>query len=93
MSHAVALYESSSNVPRGCLAVAVDTFGANDGIERLKSFSHKEDGWAKAANMRREVKEDMKLRFIEPLASPASSSKKETFNFSFQNTLSNQKKK
>ena len=72
--------------------VAVDTFGMNDSIERLKSFSHKEDGWAKVANIRREVKEDMKLRFIEPLASPASSLKKEIFNFSFQNMLSNQKK-
>jgi len=93
MSHMVALCESSSNVPRGCLAVAVDAFGANDSIEGLKGFSREEDGWAETANMKRKVKQDMKLGFVEPLAGPASSSKKETFNFSFQNTLLNHKKK
>ena len=65
----------------------MDTFCTNDGIERFESFSRKEDGWPKAANMRRKVNENMKFWLVEPLTGPTSSSKQESFNFTFQNTL------
>jgi hypothetical protein len=63
------------------MAVRVHTFGPDDCIEGFKRFCGKEDCWAEATNVGRQMKKDMKFWFVKPPSSPACGAHQEVVYF------------
>jgi hypothetical protein len=87
VANTVTLCKCHSDVTRGCLSIAVNTFGTDDGIERFESFRCEKHGCSKATYMFRQVEYNVEFGFVEPCAGPTGSRKKKIPDFSLQGVL------
>ena len=81
VANMITLCKCHGNITRGCLVIAVNTFGTDDSIEGFKGVSCEKHGWSKTMDVFWQVKYNVEFGFGEPCTSPTGGHKKKILDF------------